>query len=504
MNLYKKLFVSVAGLAMVASLAACGNSPSSGGSNFVDYAHNGSVTLQLDYEGKDFFTDGVGQVTLLRHIDGDTDHFSPVYTTKTGDTTIKSRYYGVDTPESTGRIQPWGLKASKFTKEKIVNANENGTIVVTSTSLTEYKVPGHDSTGERYVSLIWINETMKNAPKEELTLLNLWIVQEGFSDVQGTDDIPEIAPIFFKALKQANKLKLNMWSGDDPDHDTGGYRRTSLLELKQETIKAIKDHSYIPELDGQQLTTPMRVNIIGNVAGYSANTLYIEEGYEVEVPQPDGSTVLETEYASINLYCGPKGAQYAEYYTINTRLSIPCYAQYSEVFGFQLTGAEGHFPFDYENPREDDVHILALAQDNVESSLYTFTYTAEELSTIAGATNDTPNKFESLMCSIKLTTEVVGSTFYINEKGDEITVGFNLLNGSKCNFQLYVTNLNFVCLDPSKPLKKFNTEEDWVGKKFRIDSGVYTYHKTAQGKDRYQIILTGKTSIVWVPEEQQA
>ena len=52
-------------------------------------------------------------VKLYQSIDGDTAHFIPLVTT-TSRLNIKSRYYGIDTPESTGRIQPWGQPASDF------------------------------------------------------------------------------------------------------------------------------------------------------------------------------------------------------------------------------------------------------------------------------------------------------------------------------------------------------------------------------------------------------
>ena len=68
---------------------------------WVDYVHSGEVQLTLDYEGHDFYQDGIGQMTLqyeAQCIDGDTVHFTPLVTT-TSSERIKSRFYGVDTPE---------------------------------------------------------------------------------------------------------------------------------------------------------------------------------------------------------------------------------------------------------------------------------------------------------------------------------------------------------------------------------------------------------------------
>ena len=129
------------------ALAACGptNSTDSvpGGSTtqdsgselpaWVDYA--ASVHLQLDYEGKDFFKDGVGQMKKYYAIDGDTAHFDPMVTT-TSSERIKCRFYGIDTPESTGAIEPWGQSASKYTKSILSEAIENGTVVFEKDTVT--------------------------------------------------------------------------------------------------------------------------------------------------------------------------------------------------------------------------------------------------------------------------------------------------------------------------------------------------------------------------------
>ena len=65
-NTFKKLikFITVAAMFVgVGSLGACG--PQGDGS--IDYVHNGSVKLKLDYKDHDFFEDGIGQVTVLTY-----------------------------------------------------------------------------------------------------------------------------------------------------------------------------------------------------------------------------------------------------------------------------------------------------------------------------------------------------------------------------------------------------------------------------------------------------
>ncbi|MDY4724413.1 MAG: hypothetical protein SO292_04220, partial [Bacilli bacterium] len=74
---------------------------------FIDYASSDAVRLKLDYKNRDFYKDGVAEVTLRTSIDGDTAHFTPLVTT-TSSETIKARFYGIDTPESSGKIQEYG------------------------------------------------------------------------------------------------------------------------------------------------------------------------------------------------------------------------------------------------------------------------------------------------------------------------------------------------------------------------------------------------------------
>ena len=147
---------------------------------WIDYASDGSVKLNLDYVGHSFWTDGIEQVTLHSTIDGDTAHFTTSTKSEKGETLLKARFYGIDTPESTGKVQPWGKPAARSASEILERANKKGTIVVSSPT-SVYEAPSADSTGSRYVSLVWINESVKNAPFDQLKLLNLMIVENSYS-----------------------------------------------------------------------------------------------------------------------------------------------------------------------------------------------------------------------------------------------------------------------------------------------------------------------------------
>ena len=64
----------------------------------------------------------ISEVKVIAYTDGDTTNFSLVNGTGGENDRFRLRYEGIDTPESTGEIDPWGLKASLFTKTKLKSA----------------------------------------------------------------------------------------------------------------------------------------------------------------------------------------------------------------------------------------------------------------------------------------------------------------------------------------------------------------------------------------------
>ena len=440
---------------------------------FHDYVKDGSVKLSLDYKNRDFFTDGIEQVTLLTPIDGDTAHFK----TSSGNT-LKARFYGIDTPESTGKVQEWGVPASNFTKKKLQAAEKSGTIVVSSPQ-SEYGKPDPDSTGSRYVSLVWINEEKKNASLDELYLLNLWIVQEGLSMKKNVSDIKEYEASFDKAEAQAKVYKLNMWSGkkDELFNYDSGYRDVSLLDIKKEVEKSILDPEHKNPYDN------IKVRFTGVVSSYSKGTLYVQEFYPIDDDHPD-----QGEWAGINIYCGM--TEISTKFTVpNTYLQVYGLCKDSETFGFQITDTQGKWKA-YGADEEDCKVILKATENLEEHSLYTFHYTIEELNKVAE-----DNNCESLFCSVSVEGSLTCKSCYVSDDR-AITLYFN-----ESTFGVYIPYAyHGDQTDEKTQVIRWDTEEQFVGKKFHLDSGTYAWHRTTSGKVRYQIIPTNELSFVWENE----
>ena len=129
----------------------------------------------IDYASQVKFDPNSGRawakVKVYAYIDGDTTHFETTDGTVIGTLDhIKARYLCINTPESTGVIEPWGKKASSYTKAQLMKATD----IIIESNDDKWNL---DSTGSRYLLWIWY----KTAEDTEYRNLNLEILQEGLA-----------------------------------------------------------------------------------------------------------------------------------------------------------------------------------------------------------------------------------------------------------------------------------------------------------------------------------
>ena len=135
------------------------SNPDNGPAAVVDYVSQ--LKLDMTSESKKV------EVTVKTFIDGDTTHFHmPEGSFESS--VLKARYLAVNTPESTGKIEEYGKKASNFTKEKLSGAES---IMIESDDGNW----NADSTGDRYLVWVWY----KPKGESEYRNLNLEILQNG-------------------------------------------------------------------------------------------------------------------------------------------------------------------------------------------------------------------------------------------------------------------------------------------------------------------------------------
>lgn len=241
----------------VSCLAGCSPTPdesTAGKTEFVDYASQ--LKLDMSSETKKL------EVTVKSYIDGDTVHFNTSDSYFAGGV-IKARFLAIDTPESTGRIEEYGKKASTFTKETLQKATS---IIVESDD--ENWNP--DSTGSRFMLWIWY----KTAQDADYHLLNLEILQNGLAVASNTAN-NRYGETCMAALLQAKAQKLNLFSGEkDPDYYYGEAVELTIKELRAnlETYNGIS------------------VAFQGVITMNDSNTVYVEQ-YDEETDMYYGMAV---------------------------------------------------------------------------------------------------------------------------------------------------------------------------------------------------------------------
>lgn len=318
----KNAFIRILSLILVLSIAAvvftaCGEKPADPQNTEPTQAQHtdfvGMMKLDLNSSTKKLEV----KWGERSHIDGDTSHFE-VDRSVDASGIIKARYLAVDTPESTGEIEEWGKAASRFTKEKLSSA---ASIMIES----ESDRWNYDGNG-RYLVWIWYKPTAD----AEYRNLNIELLQNGLGASSKASD-SMYGEIAVAAIAQANKEKLNMFSGEkDPEFPYGEAASITLRELR----------TNVEKYNGQKVT-------VEGVITYNSD-------FEAYIESYDGETGM---YYGMQIFYG-----------YNTQL-IPVLAQGSMV---RIMGVVTEFYGTYQisslsyNPMrpDDPANTVQLSKDN--------------------------------------------------------------------------------------------------------------------------------------------
>lgn len=291
----------------------------------IDYA--AQPTLNLNGNSQTF------EVTVKTFVDGDTTHFNVPNVAgaeKFANGVLKARYAAVNTPESTGKLEEWGKKASRFTREKLSSATS---IIVES----EDETFTPDSTGDRYISWVWYKAPGATTYRN----LNLELLQEGLGRGSSalTSRYGELASA---AIAQANALELHVYGpkGQDPDFYYGESIEMDLKELRLNLKK----------YEGK------RVAFEGIVSYYVNQGVYVES-FDEELQM----------YFGIYVYYGftSISSQGVSVLAIGNKVRVTGVVQYYEAGGsYQLSDLK-YNPY---IPSADDIRLIekGYAAANVE------------------------------------------------------------------------------------------------------------------------------------------
>ena len=296
------------------------------------------VAIDEDLTGKLKFNESSEtvktKVTVKSYIDGDTTHFF-VPTSISEDGVLKARYIAINTPESTGKIEEWGKRASEFTKSKLSSAES---IIIESDDGTW----NLDSTGSRYLVWIWY----RTSETEDYRCLNLEILEEGLA-LPSSSANNRYGSWCQNAIQKAKDKGLHVWSKEkDPDFFYGDALEVTTKELR-----------FNPSLyDGK------KVAFEGVITRNYNNSVYIES-YDEET---------ESSYG-ISVYYGYSlSGSGLEILQVGNRVRIVGTMQYYAAGGvYQISGLK------YREMKKDDPGNIRLLEKGV--SVEPRVITSEEL-----------------------------------------------------------------------------------------------------------------------------
>ena len=163
--------------------------------------------LKLDTpynEESKLMVDGISIVTVSSYTDGDTTTFN----LPADGGSVRVRYYGVDTPESTISVEKWGKAASNFTHDKLAGAD----LILLESNVSGQKPDTDTTSSQRSLCYVWY----RTKGTSDIKCLNLELVENGFS----LNKLPASSArygVFNSAEAFAKKIKLRWHSAlDDP------------------------------------------------------------------------------------------------------------------------------------------------------------------------------------------------------------------------------------------------------------------------------------------------
>lgn len=322
------------------------------------------------------------EVTVKSFVDGDTTHFHvPSSVSDTG--VLKARYLAVNTPESTGKIEEYGKKASAFTRAKLSNA----TSIIIESDSSSWNM---DSTGGRYLVWVWY----KTSESQEYRNLNIELLQNGLAKASSSAN-NRYGSTCVAALNQAKAWKHNVHSGQkDPDFYYGQAQELTLKELRTN----ISDYNGI------------KVAFEGVITLNNNNGVYVEE-YDPETDMYFGLYV----YYGFSL----NGAA-LDILSVGNRARIVGTVQYYETGGsYQVSGLSYRMmdPKDPNNIQKiSDGHkaayVLTSAEQFAKGTVEIATDTGVEQYSYPAMAQGTSISMENLRVTDVYTTDDEDSSSY--------------------------------------------------------------------------------------------
>lgn len=295
---YKKLLSSLLLIILALITVGCKKDPVPEGPLELDTSLTDSLKLNKTFDGKDFIKDGIGEVELNRFVDGDT------ISVRSSEGIITIRFLGINTPESTAKVEPWGKSASKFVKDTLAEA---------TSIVLEAEGERKDSTNKRYLAWVWYKTA-----SSDYRLLNLEEVELAYTRYMFKEDSTYHAT-FLQANEKASKSLKRIWGETDPDYN---YSR----DVVQTSLLYMLDHP-----SDYQTGTKFELNV--KLVRTVGNNMFLQDANEVSYDE-DGEVI--TGKGSIYCFSGYI-KQYYMMYKPGDIFTITVKFEYEGSYGTQLT-----------------------------------------------------------------------------------------------------------------------------------------------------------------------
>ena len=396
------------------------------------------VAIDEDLTGKLKFNESSEtvktKVTVKSYIDGDTTHFF-VPTSISEDGVLKARYIAINTPESTGKIEEWGKRASEFTKAKLSSAES---IIIESDDGTW----NLDSTGSRYLVWIWY----RTSETEDYRCLNLEILEEGLA-LPSSSANNRYGSWCQNAIQKAKDKGLHVWSKEkDPDFFYGDALEVTTKELR-----------FNPSLyDGK------KVAFEGVITRNYNNSVYIES-YDEET---------ESSYG-ISVYYGYSlSGSGLEILQVGNRVRIVGTMQYYAAGGvYQISGLK------YREMKKDDPGNIRLLEKGVSVEprvIEPKELNGREVEVIVEDEVKSLPYSEALLGTVVKIDGITVDDVYVTTKEDSSSFGAMTLTCSKDGETITIRTLPFY------EGGELMTERDFLGFVIDVIGVVDTYEGSVQ------------------------
>lgn len=261
------------------------------------------LELKAVYANKSFINDGIGEVRLSQNVDGDTAHFVDNISGKR----FTARFLCINTPESTGRIEPWGKEASKFVADILSNA----AVIVLEAEKIGFPAE-LDTTGGRYLAYVWY----KTSAEAKFRLLNLEIVEQCYSNFTGVAGDSKYGEDFDLAARKSYDTKRRKFGEADPNFDYSN-------EVKEITIAELRNNF-------NEYSSGTKLKITARIMRMIGDNLYVED-----LSETWNETRKVYETAGIYMFSG-YGSGLAVL-NIGGVISFECQCVDNDTYGKQLT-----------------------------------------------------------------------------------------------------------------------------------------------------------------------